>query len=110
MPAFQLLTQSFVERKSTRFCASVINVLRVNQKTSHASNSDDMSVISLDHCWDELFDEKKMRDSVDVENSAHFSFRFIEDRFVGSNSRIVDQNCRVSVIFADLFGRFVNIL
>jgi hypothetical protein len=86
----------------------VIDILRMNQETCHASNRDYMAVISARHVWYEFFNEQEVRDRVYVENSAELGFCFVEDGLVSADSGIVDEHGWLAVGFTDLVGYFFD--
>ncbi len=100
MPEF--LSQAFVEGERPHRCAGVIHVLRTRDEASHASNSHNMAMVSFDHRWYKLLDEKKMGNEVDIEDSANLLFTFVKDSTHLHNARVVDQNCRITMLRSDL--------
>ena len=57
-----------MESQRASFGAIVVDVLRMNAVASHAGDRDDMTMVLLDHCWEEFFDKHEMRNCIDVEN------------------------------------------
>jgi len=49
-----------------------------------------MTMILLDHCWEELPHHPEMRDSVNLERLLDDLFRTIQNRKASSNTSIVD--------------------
>ena len=94
-----------MERQRTRFRADIRDVAGISTVASHASHRDDMAVVRLGHSWHEFFSKQEVRDRVDVEDIAKLFFRFMEDGSADTDTSVVDQHRRFSMILPNLLGQ-----
>jgi hypothetical protein len=76
----------------------------VNAVASHASDCDDMAMVLLHHRRQEFLNSEEMTDSVDVEDSADLLLCLAKKRSADTYACIIDQNCGISMLFADYFN------
>jgi len=67
-------------------------------------------MILLNHRWKIFSYHPEMRDSVDLERLLDDLFRAIQNRKTGTNSSIVDQDRRLTMVLADLSCSCSNLL
>jgi hypothetical protein len=60
-----------------------------------------MAMICHGHSGHEFFGEQEVRDRIDVEDVAKLFLCFFEDGSADTNSGIVNQDCRLSMILSD---------
>lgn len=61
VPVPYLLSQALMKCQSRRFGACIVHCLSKADKTGHTSQRDDVTMIPLDHAWQELLDGPEVR-------------------------------------------------
>lgn len=110
VPTFEFLRQALVKSKGASFRASIIYILGVDHETCHAGDSNNVSVISLDHGGAEFLDEQKMSNNVHVKNPTHLGLRLVQDILVGADSGIIDQDCGFAMLGTDSLSDFMDLV
>lgn len=105
----QLLGQRLVERHGAGLAAAIIRHLAQGDETGHTGDGDHMSMVLLDHAGQELLHHPEMRHRVDFERRADLGLRLLQNSSVVSDSRIVDNNRRITVVRADLLRDFFDV-
>lgn len=60
-----------------------------------------VTVVLLNHCWQEFLHHPPMADGVDLKNLFDLSLGFLQDASAGADSRVVDQDGWVAMLLAD---------
>lgn len=91
-----------MEGERGRFGAGVIDVACVHEEAGETGNRHNVPVVSPDPVGMEFPDEQEMRDDVHVERAPDLLFRLLEDGLAGPDAGVIDENCGLADLFADL--------
>lgn len=104
----QLLSQAFVEGEGAGFGAGIIDIFHTCNEASQASQCDNVAMVMSDHCWEELLDEKKVGNRIDIKDSANLLFTLIENGSQVHDACIIDQDCGISMFRSDFLCDFLD--
>jgi hypothetical protein len=63
-------------------------------------------MVLLNHARQELAHHEEMRDGVDLEGLTDLGLWFLENRAIVADARVVDENCGIAMLCADLLCDF----
>lgn len=75
----------------------------------HTRNRDHMTMILLDHGWQEFSNHPEMRYSIDLESLSDMLFLRTQNGPAWRNAGVVDEDGRITMIFPDFLGDSGNI-
>lgn len=103
-----MLGLTISEGHCTCLCDTVVDHTSASCVRSHGCNADDVSLLRLDHVWQELSHSVPMADQVDLEDLLEVSIRSLCDEVCSANACIVVEDGDCSMLFLDLVCDLLN--
>jgi hypothetical protein len=87
-----LAQRTFVQRQHTRLGGGVVHKAATGEVTRHTCNADDVALLRIQHCREELLDGDPVAEEIDTEKLLEVFFRCVEDSMGRCDACVVDQD------------------